>query len=509
MIFPIAVVSNWQDHIRSTAPNPTPSAQSTLLDERLNLWWAEAKAQWGMERVQVLERGFYPGAQGPVVPSTRTASASTNGYTESDRRERLDAPTRFAATRESGRERHSESGLSAYTVPNHRRKWSDEASASQVDVDRRYSDQLPLSHRDREDTLPVPLAGPAFLAGRGGSGNQHGLKHLLDPTPIPLPLPGPAANGENNRLGLYSAPASPTTPSAVDLDRPKHSATIESYLYPTSRTPQVPAATDTVSTTKTSLQLPTPFSHRPNLPPLPTLPVDGPGGRPRAISSTVPYTVARSPSPRMTIYPVSAKESSLSFSTTHRYLPSLSYSESSRGRELLDEDIRLPSLADLSREREGKLDVVPRTILSGRHDPFSPLVGNANANSKPFTRTWVTEMDVYPKRRDAATAVPRADEKPGHGHEPLLGIAALVSAAESEREREEEERRSSSGSAGTVTGRHVAEKAAGGGGFGGGDVDMIDRERGDIGVGAGDGSESSRDKDGPLEQARGQGAILI
>lgn len=78
VIFPIAVVSNWQDHMRSTTP--IPSAAYLALDDRLNIWWAEAKQQWGMERAQVLDRGFYPGAQGRTATSESKYSPPSASY---------------------------------------------------------------------------------------------------------------------------------------------------------------------------------------------------------------------------------------------------------------------------------------------------------------------------------------------------------------------------------------------------------------------------------------------
>lgn len=48
MVFPLLVVSNWHDHLRST-PAP-PTAQQHLLDDRIPLWWAEASRDWGFER---------------------------------------------------------------------------------------------------------------------------------------------------------------------------------------------------------------------------------------------------------------------------------------------------------------------------------------------------------------------------------------------------------------------------------------------------------------------------
>ena len=57
VLFPLLVVSNWHDHLRSS-PAP-PTAQQMLLDERLATWWGEASRDWGFERVSTIDRGLY------------------------------------------------------------------------------------------------------------------------------------------------------------------------------------------------------------------------------------------------------------------------------------------------------------------------------------------------------------------------------------------------------------------------------------------------------------------
>lgn len=68
MIFPIAVVSNWHDHLRASAASP--SSQQMMLGERLAVWWSEMHREWGQERAVVAERGIYstPQPVGATVP---------------------------------------------------------------------------------------------------------------------------------------------------------------------------------------------------------------------------------------------------------------------------------------------------------------------------------------------------------------------------------------------------------------------------------------------------------
>ncbi|KAK4685553.1 hypothetical protein P7C73_g4594, partial [Tremellales sp. Uapishka_1] len=57
VLFPLLVVTNWQDHIRSSSTSPSP--QQLALDENLNQWWFEIRRGWGLEREPVTERGFF------------------------------------------------------------------------------------------------------------------------------------------------------------------------------------------------------------------------------------------------------------------------------------------------------------------------------------------------------------------------------------------------------------------------------------------------------------------
>jgi hypothetical protein len=79
VIFPIAVVSNWQDHLRSL-PAP-PTAQQLLLNDRLAVWWAEVGREWGQERHQLIEQGPY--AASGMLTSSVGASAFSSSISSS------------------------------------------------------------------------------------------------------------------------------------------------------------------------------------------------------------------------------------------------------------------------------------------------------------------------------------------------------------------------------------------------------------------------------------------
>ncbi|OCF78879.1 hypothetical protein I204_00823 [Kwoniella mangroviensis CBS 8886] len=57
-LFPLFVISNWQEHLQMSnliVPGP-PQA---IMEDRLSLWWNEMKLEWGIERHELLQRGFY------------------------------------------------------------------------------------------------------------------------------------------------------------------------------------------------------------------------------------------------------------------------------------------------------------------------------------------------------------------------------------------------------------------------------------------------------------------
>ena len=69
-MFPLTVLSNWQDHCRSASSPPMP--QQVNLDERVRLWWSEAERNWGADRTQ----GLRPSRHTRSTPSPTTATSS-------------------------------------------------------------------------------------------------------------------------------------------------------------------------------------------------------------------------------------------------------------------------------------------------------------------------------------------------------------------------------------------------------------------------------------------------
>jgi hypothetical protein len=72
VMFPLLVVTNWQDHLKSTPNLGTVQPHQTRLEERLNTWWGEVNYIWGFERIKTLDTGFYPGMNGNIIPPTPT-----------------------------------------------------------------------------------------------------------------------------------------------------------------------------------------------------------------------------------------------------------------------------------------------------------------------------------------------------------------------------------------------------------------------------------------------------
>ncbi|WWD21259.1 hypothetical protein CI109_105743 [Kwoniella shandongensis] len=68
-LFPLFVVSNWQEHLKMSNL-VIPSPQQIIMEERLSIWWAEMKLEWGVEQYEMLQRGIYslPNTQ-PTMPS--------------------------------------------------------------------------------------------------------------------------------------------------------------------------------------------------------------------------------------------------------------------------------------------------------------------------------------------------------------------------------------------------------------------------------------------------------
>ncbi|RXK39013.1 hypothetical protein M231_03743 [Tremella mesenterica] len=65
MLFPLLVLSNWQDHIHLT--DPSLSSAHAKVDQHLNIWWTEVAENWGFDRTTAVQNGFYP-----ELPPTRS-----------------------------------------------------------------------------------------------------------------------------------------------------------------------------------------------------------------------------------------------------------------------------------------------------------------------------------------------------------------------------------------------------------------------------------------------------
>lgn len=72
VFFPIMIVTCWIDHLHATSPTATQQ----LLEERLNIWWAELYREWGWERRETLERGIFPNLDGSPKRSSPQPNAS-------------------------------------------------------------------------------------------------------------------------------------------------------------------------------------------------------------------------------------------------------------------------------------------------------------------------------------------------------------------------------------------------------------------------------------------------
>ncbi|WVQ90096.1 hypothetical protein IAS59_003873 [Cryptococcus gattii] len=65
-LFPLLVISNWQEHLEKS-DLLVKDVKHHLTEERLNHWWSEMSREWGVERHDVLRRGFYILPVSPVV----------------------------------------------------------------------------------------------------------------------------------------------------------------------------------------------------------------------------------------------------------------------------------------------------------------------------------------------------------------------------------------------------------------------------------------------------------
>ncbi|WWC90977.1 uncharacterized protein L201_005916 [Kwoniella dendrophila CBS 6074] len=72
-LFPLFVVSNWQEHLKMSNL-VVPGPQQAIMEDRLSLWWNEMKFEWGTERHELLQRGFYSlnNASGGIPPALAT-----------------------------------------------------------------------------------------------------------------------------------------------------------------------------------------------------------------------------------------------------------------------------------------------------------------------------------------------------------------------------------------------------------------------------------------------------
>ncbi|OCF38758.1 hypothetical protein I317_07464 [Kwoniella heveanensis CBS 569] len=71
-LFPLFVVSNWQEHLKQSNLI-VPGPQQAVMEDRLSLWWNEMKLEWGSDRQELLARGFYSlGHSNPIAQSMPT-----------------------------------------------------------------------------------------------------------------------------------------------------------------------------------------------------------------------------------------------------------------------------------------------------------------------------------------------------------------------------------------------------------------------------------------------------
>lgn len=396
VVFPIAVVSNWQDHVRSTSIVPT--SQQLQLDEHLAIWWAEARQQWGVERDRAVERGYQPlHASPPTHPHHPGADRHSRSTTYGETHGHYHDP----------RDRHPE-------------------------YDHIY--QQPQRHQ--------PLLGrnarPDHQERRESAAGQYRLQHILDSAPT-VQIDPHSISSSNFGLGLYSngGGAGPTSRHSMSSatpgngrgpSSPRSHQFINPYVrdhpYGQKSNPSHTSPPDLINTNSTSasLLLPTPSSSRPNLLPLPTH-----GARPRAVSSVVPYSVTRESSPIS-----SGDQQAGTSGRSRQHMSRLSLSDKAldgaeaRESEVSTSGYYLPPSAELRHLRQ--LEEIPRSVArsslgmgislgSGRGwavDPFSP---------------------AHAEKEKGRPATPTEGEEP-------LGIAALISAAESERVKEEKRRES-------------------------------------------------------------------
>ncbi|WRT69303.1 uncharacterized protein IL334_006287 [Kwoniella shivajii] len=79
-LFPLFVVSNWQEHLKMSNLI-VPGPQQVILEERLSVWWNEMRLEWGSERQELLQKGFYSinsnsNSIHPSLPTPRYSQSS-------------------------------------------------------------------------------------------------------------------------------------------------------------------------------------------------------------------------------------------------------------------------------------------------------------------------------------------------------------------------------------------------------------------------------------------------
>ncbi|WWC63776.1 uncharacterized protein I303_106381 [Kwoniella dejecticola CBS 10117] len=77
-LFPLFVVSNWQEHLKMSNL-VVPGPQQAMMEDRLSLWWNEMKLEWGTDRHELLQRGFYSLNNSTTIPP----SLATPRYSQS------------------------------------------------------------------------------------------------------------------------------------------------------------------------------------------------------------------------------------------------------------------------------------------------------------------------------------------------------------------------------------------------------------------------------------------
>lgn len=419
MNFPISVVSNWQDHIRKV--NPTPTPQQLQLDDRLNLWWAEAKHQWGAERGQALIHEHPLGAR-PVYPEMYRRNTLIR-----DPRAYEEGPAQWSSNSGRYADRSKDERYPAVDSEYHR--------GAQLNKIPRYDYQHHPSESHRfGHSVDAPLV-PFLPTSQNINGNSAYERYASSGT-SPRDIMSNTAMRHSVAGGSSDVyPTNPYPRSGRYADPHAHQSQSAYYLSP-------PDLANSASTSSSQL-LPTPYSTGPSLPPLPQY-----GARPRATSSVIPYS-SRPSSPGSS----SAFGGGLGAERRHPGRLSVSQIDVGRkeGRDSAGKGCYLPPSAELRHLRQ--LDEIPR---GGGGSSSALGLGLGLAKTWDQRSLPIISLDKGAVARTSERGIEMAGGKqPARsqqdawsataGSEPF-GIAALISAAESEREKVEDERRESEGS---------------------------------------------------------------